>query len=295
MLTSSTPRGGAHAAHNIVSTADSEGTAMSSATFTNLIVSYNNRAQLPDLLRDLRQYAPGSSTIVIDNASPDKTADVVAAEFPEARLVRNPQNVGYARAVNQGFRMSTTPYVFLLNPDIRIRDGEVFGELHASLQEGACLAVAGPLQFKEGGRRPHLNFTWSYWTPRAFEIYMRYLLGAQPGPLQALRVSFLNAGCLFIRRSAFEAVGGLNEKYFLYGEEPDLFLKLMRFGFQCRLVPSAAVTHSREQSLRSVPSLRRLSFKLLGVRNIADAVVRGNLALLRDRLSGRRPPGSCRD
>jgi GT2 family glycosyltransferase len=104
-----------------------------------------------------------------------------------------------------------------------------------------------------------------------------------------VRVSFLNAGCLFVRRSAFEAVGRLNEKYFLYGEEPDLFLKLMRFGYECRLVPAASVTHAREQSLRSVPSFRRLIFRAVGVRNIADAVIRGLANLAADRLLHRKP------
>jgi len=129
-------------------------------------------------------------------------------------------NVGYARAVNQGFGMAETPYVFLLNPDIRIQSAAVFRVLRECLEDDAAIAVAGPLQFKEGSGRPHLNFTWSYWTPRAFRIYLDYLLGRVPDHSGPVRVSFLNAGCLFVRRSAFDAVGRLNERYFLYGEEP---------------------------------------------------------------------------
>ena len=63
----------------------------------------------------------------MDNASPDKTADIVQSEFPEVHLVRNTVNVGYARAVNQGFALADTPYVFLLNPDIRIPAARGFG------------------------------------------------------------------------------------------------------------------------------------------------------------------------
>jgi hypothetical protein len=261
---------------------------------TNVIVSYNSRADLPHLLRDLRLHAPSIPTIVIDNASPDGTADQVEAEFPEVQLVRNAQNVGYARAVNQGFRICETRDVFLLNPDIRIPDPELLSALSESLRSAPCVAVTGPLQFKESGGRRHLNFTWSYWTPRAFLLYLQYFSGRAPGHREPLRVSFLNAGCIFVRRSAYEAVGGLNEKYFLYGEEPDLFLKLRRFGFECRLVPDAAVMHAREHSLRSVPSLHRLRFKLVGVRNIADALIRGVVALIVDRLTGRRPANACR-
>jgi hypothetical protein len=262
---------------------------MTSLPFTNVIVTFNSRAHVPGLLADLRHHAPGSTTILVDNASPDKTANLVQSEFPEVHLVRNAANVGYARAVNQGFGMADTPYVFLLNPDIRIPSSAVFHSLRQCLEDNAAIAVAGPLQFKEGRRRPHLNFTWSYWTPQAFSIYLAYLLGRVPSHSGPVKVSFLNAGCLFVRRSAFDAVGRLNEKYFLYGEEPDLFFKLLRFGLECRLVPGASVTHAREQSLRSVPSFRRLMFKAVGVRNIADAVIRGIANLAVDRLLRRTP------
>jgi hypothetical protein len=262
---------------------------MTPPAFTTVIVTYNNRADVPGLLGDLAAHAPGSRTILIDNASTDGTAAVVRARFPDVHLVCNTVNIGYARAVNQGIGLANSTYVFLLNPDIRIHAAAVFDELQRCLDELPHVAVAGPLQFKEGGKRPHLNFTWSYLTPRVFRLYLAYRLGRVPRPSGPVKVSFLNAGCLFIRRSAFEAVGRLNEKYFLYGEEPDLFLKLMRHGYECRLVPGASVNHAREQSLRSVPSIRRMRLRLEGVRNIADAVVRGVADILIDRLTGRKP------
>ena len=176
---------------------------METSTFTNVIVSYNNRADLPGLLQDLARHAPGSPTIVIDNASPDGTPDLVAADFPGVRLVRNAANVGYARAVNQGIRLVSTPHVFLLNPDIRIRASQVFQDLRQCLDREPRVAVAGPLQFKEDGGRLHLNFTWSYWTPQAFRLYASHLFGKPVAHLAPLKVSFLNAGCLYMRRAAF--------------------------------------------------------------------------------------------
>jgi N-acetylglucosaminyl-diphospho-decaprenol L-rhamnosyltransferase len=262
---------------------------MHSPLFTNLIVTYNSGAEVCGLLQDLQLHAPGSRTVVIDNASPDGTAALIRLQFPHVHLIRNDQNLGYARAVNQGFALSSSDYVFLLNPDIRIGSAAVFQELLRCLQREYKVAVAGPLQFKDDGKQPHLNFTWSYWTPRALAIYLSHLLRQEKVFSEPVAVTFLNAGCLFIRRSAFETVGRLNEKYFLYGEEPDLFLKLKRHGFECRLLPSVSVVHAREQSLRTVPSLRRLWFKLKGVRNIVDAVIRGLGNIILDRVGGRGP------
>jgi len=276
-------------AKSICTHKDSSHKPMKPPVFTNVIVTYNSSVDIPALLADLGAHAPASRTIVVDNASPDGTADLVQAAFPDVHLVRNAVNVGYARAVNQGVGLSDSPHVFLLNPDIRIHSGAVFEALQQCLEREPRVAVAGPLQFKDDGKRLQLNFTWSYWTPPAFRLYLRYLKGRELPSSGPLKVAFLNAGCLFIRRSTFDAVGQLNEKYFLYGEEPDLFLKVMRYGFECRLVPGVSVSHAREQSLRTLPLLRRLQFKLRGGLNIADAVIRGVGNIMLDRLTGRMP------
>jgi len=262
---------------------------MAQPAFSNLIVTYNSALELPGLLGDLGSHASNSRVLVIDNASTDGTADPVQRQYPGVQLIRNAINVGYATAVNQGFGLLNTEYVFLLNPDIRIDSPRVFQDLQYCLDSQPGVAVAGPLQFKQSGRNRHLNFTWSYWTPRAFRIYLSYLFTGQAPALPPIRVTFLNAGCLFIRRSAFKAVGGLNEKYFLYGEEPDLFLKLKRRSFDSCLLPSVRVLHGRERSLATVPSAQRLRFKLQGALNILDALARGSAGLMFDRISGRRP------
>jgi N-acetylglucosaminyl-diphospho-decaprenol L-rhamnosyltransferase len=268
---------------------------MNPVVCSTVIVSYNSRRHLPALLQDLRHHGPGGPVIVIDNASPDGTADLVQADFPEVKLVRNAANVGYAAAANQGFALCSTVHVFLLNPDIRIQDPQVFRALRRCLEDDRRVAVAGPLQFKDDGGRLRLNFTWSFLTPRAFPLYAGHLIGMSPSRVDPLPVLFLNAGCLYVRRTAFEAVAGFNEKYFLYGEEPDLFLKFARFGWECRLVPAVSVMHARDRSLHSAPPLRRARFRLQGAVNIADAVIRGVARIWADRLTGRSREDAWRE
>ncbi len=260
-----------------------------STSFTNVIVTYNSLPDVLELLNDLQTHVPSSRTVVIDNASPDGTTDAIRSRFPRVDLVANPRNIGYARAVNQGFALCDSPYVFLLNPDIRISSPQVFAALQSSLESSPEVAAAAPLQFKSASGRDQLNFTWSYWSPRGLRIYLSYLRGHPSTIDQPVAVRFLNAGCLFLRRSDFNAVGRLNEKYFLYGEEPDLFLKYWRHGMGCRLLPFVSVIHNRERSLNTVPLLSRLRFKLRGGLNILDAVLRGFGNILLDRLLRRRP------
>jgi GT2 family glycosyltransferase len=253
---------------------------MSQPSFTSLIVTYNSAGEILLLLDDLHSSMPDHKIIVIDNASKDGTVEVVQEHFPRIQLIQNARNVGYARAVNQGFALCHTEYVLLLNPDIRINSTEVFHELEKCLEQGHQIAAAAPLQFKNESVKPYLNFTWSYSALKAFRVYLFYLISRKLASSEPIQVPFLNAGCLFIRRSAFEQVGRLNEKYFLYGEEPDLFLKFQRYGFECYLVPSVAVVHYRERSLMTRTVVQRLQIKLHAAWNIADALINGWAGIL---------------
>lgn len=253
-------------------------------SFTSLIVTYNSAAEVLNLLGDLYEHVPDHQVIVIDNASRDATVEVVQKHFPQVLLIRNVTNVGYAKAVNQGFARCDTEYVLLLNPDIRIHSSKLFSEMEGCLRCSRQIATAAPLQFKNDKKKNSLNLTWSYSTPSAFRVYLSFLLQRKQVFTDPIRVTLLNAGCLFIRRSAFEHVGKLNEKYFMYGEEPDLFLKFRRYGFECYLLPNSAVTHYRERSLMTMPALKRLRIKFHAVRNLMDAFIMGWAHIMLDKL-----------
>lgn len=261
---------------------------MTSASFTNLIVTYNSANDILNLLADLRAYTPASRTILIDNDSQDHTVQLIREQYPEVQVIQNSTNVGYARAVNQGFDLCTTEYVLLLNPDIRIEGDQVFAALEGCIRNSRHIAVAAPLQFKSDENTRRVNHNFSFWNLDAFKMYIAFALKLKQTFRAPIQVTFLNAGCLFVRRSAFYEVGKLSEKYFLYGEEPDLFLKLKRHGFQCYLLPHVEVTHYRERSLNTVPLLTRLRIRLQGILNVIDALAIGWTRILLDKLTVRR-------
>jgi len=76
----------------------------------------------------------------------------------------------------------------------------------------------------------------------------------------------------------------LNEKYFLYGEEPDLFLKFSQFGYECRLDPRVQVIHFRDRSLNTRPVFHRYLHRLRAGYNIGHALITGYLRLVRANL-----------
>jgi N-acetylglucosaminyl-diphospho-decaprenol L-rhamnosyltransferase len=263
---------------------------MSQPSFTILIVTYNSGNDISNLLNDLLLYVPGGKTIVIDNASKDETVGLVQEHFPYVQLIRNSTNLGYAKAVNQGFAFCETEYVLLLNPDIRINSQQLCSEMEGCLKHSRQIAVAAPLQFKENNGIRQLNFTWSYTTLDTFKLYLSYFLKYRQSMADPMRVTFLNAGCLLIRRTAFEQVGRLNEKYFLYGEEPDLFLKFRRHGFECYLLPGVGVIHYRERSLMTRPISQRLQIRFRAAWNVTDALIHGWANILLDQLAVKTIP-----
>ena len=245
--------------------------------FTTLIITYNNANEIANLLSDLRRLASSNHNhvIVIDNHSRDGTPRIIRSSFPEVLVVENSQNVGFARAVNQGFELCETEYVFLLNPDMRILQLDFHQAMLTCIRQSPNIAAVGPLQFNDAGPRRRLSFNWSYYSANTLAVYLSYLFKSGRRFVEPLPTGFLNCGCLLLRKSVFLQVGKLSEKYFLYGEEPDLFLKFKRWGYEARLHPGVEVVHYRDRSLNTLPIAQRYAKRLRALYNIGDALFRG--------------------
>ena len=88
-----------------------------------------------------------------------------------------------------------------------------------------------------------------------------------------------------IRRSAFLQVGKLNPKYFLYGEDPDLGLKFVRYGFKSVLLTNISVIYYREKSLQTLPADQLKRIRWQAILNVADAILTGAGKIIIDRVT----------
>jgi GT2 family glycosyltransferase len=158
-----------------------------------------------------------------------------------------------------------------------------------SLEYSPQVGVVGPLQFTVEEKGLGLKFNCSHWGLKAFGVYLSYQLHHNWSSAQPIRAPLINAGCMLLRRSAFEQVGRFNPKYFLYGEDPDLCLKLRRYGYECWLLPNVHVIHYRQRSLHTVPALERLRIRWQSIWNISDAFLTGWWRIFLDNLTGNKP------
>lgn len=224
-----------------------------------IVVSYNAQ----DLARACLASIPtGPELLVVDNASTDGCADMVAAEFPGARLMRNIENVGFARANNQALRQANGELVLLLNSDAELRPG-CLAALQSAFATHPKLGIAGPrLLNPDGTWQP----SWGdFPTPATEFLFQSYLYKIWPTRFpydrhislwlrRAYRVfqwvDWVTGAALMLRRQVYEAIGGLPEGTFMYGEDVEYCARARAAGFGVAYVPTASVCHRLQTSSR---------------------------------------------
>lgn len=225
------------------------------ATVDVVVVAYNSRDTLRLCIEPLARL-PWVNVIVVDNACPEGSPRLV--EDLPVHIVRSPRNGGFAYGCNLGIANGSADFVLLLNPDAEI-DAASLAVLADTLRADPTLAGVGPHIVDEAGdviftqrRFPRLRFTYAQglflhraapgavWADDAIRDPEAY---ARPGTAE-----WISGCCVLLRREAVAAVGGLDEGFFLYSEETDLFKRLAVAGWRAGFEPRANARHVGFQS-----------------------------------------------
>ena len=231
-----------------------------------VIVSYRCEALLRDCLQALIHHPAltGMQVRVVDNASHDGTAEMVAREFPQVELTVNKTNLGFSAANNIGIRAGTTPYVLALNPDTQVTEGALDRMLEL-MESQPGVAVSGPRLLLKDGEFDHAakrsfptpvsalgHFTGIARHPRAPGE-----LGAYRAPeVKAGPVDAVNGAFMLMRREALSQVGLFDEGFWMYMEDLDLCYRLREAGWVTWYEPSATVIHVKAGTTGPRRSLR---------------------------------------
>ena len=186
--------------------------------------------------------APGHEVVVVDNASPDGTAERLAAD-PRVRLVRNARNEGFGPGCNRGAAEAAAPLVCFLNTDALVEPGWL-EPLVAAVDPARGVGAAVPCVLELDGRVQCAGALLA-----ADGGVIEYGNGGSPGdPELAFPrvVDFGPAACLLVDRAAFLAAGGFKDDYApAYYEDADLCLELAARGLRTVYVPRSRVRHAR--------------------------------------------------
>jgi hypothetical protein len=197
--------------------------------------------------------------IVVDNASADGTVEALREVCPEACVIANDKNLGFARGNNVGLRVAHGRYLMLLNSDTLAQPGAL-GALVRFMDAHPDAGACGPMLLNEDGSlqpsgRP-LPSVWRLFVDmtKLYRLWQRDVF-AQRGRdyTQVARVGEVSGAALLVRREAYERVGGLDEKLFAYYEDVDLCKRIGDAGYAIYYVPDAKVTHLWKRSSRAAP------------------------------------------
>ena len=228
-----------------------------------IIVNYNVRHFLEQAIRSVRKalYGIEGDIWVVDNNSVDDSVRMVQEKFPEVRLIANKKNTGFAVANNQAIRASQSEYVLLLNPDTLVEEDTfskclAFMDGHPDAGALGVKLIDGSGKYlpesKRGFPTPWVAFCKTLGLSSLFpksqrfnQYYLGHLPMDQTNPVDVL------VGCfMFMRRSALDRAGLLDEAFFMYGEDIDLSYRIKQAGFENYYFPETQIIHYKGESTK---------------------------------------------
>ena len=236
-----------------------------------VIVTFNSAKDIDGCLASLASQtrAVDFETVVVDNASSDGTAAAVRARWPGVRLLEGGRNLGFAGGNNLGIRQTFGELVLMLNPDTVMRPGAV-AALVAALDARPEAAVAGPRLVDAQGRAelsfgrmigPFAELRQKLLVAghdRGVPLVSGYVERLTRAPREA---DWVSGACLLVRRADAEAVGLLDERYFMYAEDVDFCAAIRGRGRRILFVPGAEVVHLRGRSAASRPAATEMAYR----------------------------------
>lgn len=221
-----------------------------------VIVHYKSLEPLLACLAAIEADSAGfaSEVVVVDNDSRDGAAARVAASFPAVRTIVNPDNRGYARAVNQGIQATTGACIVVMNPDCELKPGalramrdHLLAHPTTALVGPRILNTDGSLEYSARAFPDHLTFLFNRYSllTRLFPgnpFSRRYLL-TDWDHASVREVDWVSGACMMARREAVARVGGMDEQFFMFNEDVDWCRRMKLAGWAVAYVPDATVVH----------------------------------------------------
>lgn len=228
-----------------------------------IIVSYNTKEILRECLSRVKMHGAGidAEIIVVDNASSDGSPDMLRDEFPEVVLIVSEKNLGFAGGNNLGIRKASGRYVLLLNSDAYVLSGVLASTIAFMERTQDCGILGVKLIGENGEMQPCARMLPNPWlkflviSGIAARFPESKLLGGPDYPWWShdapREVGWVPGAYFLIRKELIDAIGGMDDRYFLYFEETDYCLQAARNGWRVMIFPEASVIHLGGESSKT--------------------------------------------
>ncbi|WP_027386586.1 glycosyltransferase family 2 protein [Chryseobacterium gregarium] len=222
-----------------------------------IIVNYNVTQLLRCCLLSVQKYMTGIEyeVIVIDNASSDSSWKDLVPEFPDVHFIASKTNDGFAKANNKAIKKANGEYLLILNPDTELEGFYMKEILHFTDSQPAfgCLGVR--MHDKEGNFLPESKRS----VPDMFNSFEKLFINFKKNSSKSYyrddidetavdKVEIITGAFLLIKKAVYDTVGGLDETYFMYGEDVDLCYTLLKNGYSNFYYGKASILHHKGES-----------------------------------------------
>lgn len=210
---------------------------------TVVIPNYNGIKYLKNCLETLYAQEPGTpefEVLIVDNASGDGSVEQAQSCFPEARVIRLPENTGFCHAVNVGIRESDSPYIILLNNDTKVKSGFIKSLYQAISKDKNIFSASAKMLMWDrpdliddaGDRYNVLGWAYARGKGKSAKLY--------DTPAEVFSSC---GGAAIYRRSILERIGLFDELHFAYLEDLDIGYRARIYGYRNVYAPGAEVLH----------------------------------------------------
>jgi len=245
-----------------------------------LIITYNSKEFIEACIDSLLSSEGTDIRItVVDNASTDGTVEVIEQKYPSVEVVRNVENIGYARAVNKGVKNVKGDFFIIANADV-VFHFDAASQMIAYLTTHSDVGVVGVQQvFPDGRWQRSYGDMLGIWSSTknlagitSFHNWIRRLTWPRSIDKFPKEVGYIDGAVMAIRKTAYNFVGGFDESFFFYGEETDFCFRLRKSGWKVVFLPLSHIIHIRGGSSTKVDTVTdkylrlQVNSKLLLVR-----------------------------
>lgn len=221
-----------------------------------IIVNYNSKPLIEQCIISVKKalHEIQGEIIVVDNNSTDGSKEYLPQHFADVKFMANARNLGFAKACNQGFKISSGKYVLFLNPDTIIPESSLsqcisFFETHSDAGAIGVRMINGDGKFLKESKRGYPSPSVSFYKlfglaaifPRS-KTLAKYYQGHLPEK-EISSVEVLSGAFMMVRRDVFEKINGFDEDFFMYGEDIDLSLRVHKAGYENYYLGNISVIH----------------------------------------------------
>lgn len=231
-----------------------------------LIVNYNTCRLTLDCLRSVFDSETDYSfeVIVVDNASRDDSVQRITEQYPQVRMIANQENTGFAKANNQALEVAAGRYILLLNSDTIVQPETLqtmvaFMDEHPKVGASGCKVILPDGSLDKACRRgfptPSASFYYAFGFSKLFPDkprFNQYQLGYLD-PNESYAIDCLVGAFMLVRRETLQQVGGLDETFFMYGEDVDWCYRIKQAGWDIWYHPATYIVHYKGASSRRKP------------------------------------------